>query len=93
MDDQEYRIAIERIVADGKGYMAIRDLSFLLEFDSLKTEHERDFYSDAIRLIRKIGDSDGTVASKLRDILSLAEPEDKKVKDRIEKNMFNSIRR
>lgn len=54
MDDQEYRITIEKIVADGKGYLAIRDISFLLEFDSRKTEYERDSCSAIIRLIRKL---------------------------------------
>lgn len=93
MDDQEYRITIEKIVADGKGYLAIRDISFLLEFDSLKTAHERDSYAATIRLIRKIGSSDNTAANKLRDILSATEPEDKKVKDRITRDIFNSIRR
>lgn len=93
MDDQEYRIIIEKIVADGKGYLAIRDISFLLEFDSRKTEYERDSCSAIIRLIRKIGSSDNTAANKLRDILSATEPEDKKVKDRITRDIFNSIRR
>ena len=93
MDDQEYRITIEKIVADGKGYLAIRDISFLLEFDSRKTEYERDSCSAIIRLIRKLCNSGNTVTNKVKDILHATEPEDKKTKDRIERSIFNSIRR
>lgn len=93
MDDQEYRITIEKIVADGKGYLAIRDISFLLEFDSRKTEYERDSCSAIIRLIRKLCNSGNTATNKVKDILHATEPEDKKTKDRIERSIFNSIRR
>ena len=93
MDDQEYRITIEKIVADGKGYLAIRDISFLFLFYSRKTEYERDSCSAIIRLIRKLCNSGNTATNKVKDILHATEPEDKKTKDRIERSIFNSIRR
>lgn len=83
MNDTEYEIMIKKIVASGKGFKAIRDLSSLMEFEHKKTLYDRDDLASSIRLVGIITKSNQSAKSKINTITNLLEPdENQKEKER-----------
>lgn len=82
MDDQEYRIAIERIVADGKGFEAIRDISNLLDMRYKITEYERNTRGSEVRIAYKIAKSNQRAEDKIEAIKNLLDPDEREKCDK-----------
>ena len=72
MTDFEYQVAIQSLVANGRGYQAITDLSKLLEKISVDKDAVLSEYKWDRRIIIKFCDNPNTTnKTKINDIRSL----------------------
>ena len=91
--DSEYEHIIGLLISSGRGYKAIRDISYLLECKHKTVEYERDGLETTIKLVDNLTRSKSDSKSKVDTIKKVIEPEEQSVKDRLQRNIIESIRR